>query len=180
MRRLITLVSAGRNRIVVIRRELPRTENADWDRTEHGRILLAVRSDPVTCTAAPCRLDSMRRRSAKSKPAIPSSQEKGGWHRRQVPSRPNGNERKRVAVSHREALTGGGEARRSCRRECLSLRLKSGFGLNGNGPDESQQFAAYRSDDLRLRAAVSRPIITETGRVNDAEALRGKRRHGVF
>jgi hypothetical protein len=31
-RRLITLISAGRNRIIVIRRELPRTENADPDK----------------------------------------------------------------------------------------------------------------------------------------------------
>src|SRR5688572_24827794 len=30
MRRLITLISAGRNRIVMIRRELPRTEDAGW------------------------------------------------------------------------------------------------------------------------------------------------------
>jgi hypothetical protein len=30
MRRLITLISAGRSRIVVVRRELPRTEDAGW------------------------------------------------------------------------------------------------------------------------------------------------------
>src|ERR1051325_10346009 len=56
LRRLITLISAGRNRIVMIRRELPRTENAGWVgrpyRTEHRRILLAVFSRSVTCAAA--------------------------------------------------------------------------------------------------------------------------------
>src|SRR3954452_25298732 len=35
MRRLITLISAGRNRIVVIRRELPRIEDAGWVRTPY-------------------------------------------------------------------------------------------------------------------------------------------------
>jgi len=30
MRRLITLISAGRNRTIVIRRELPRTKDAGW------------------------------------------------------------------------------------------------------------------------------------------------------
>ena len=56
MRRLITLISAGRNRIVMIRRELPRTENADWVlrpyRTEVRRILLGVFSRSATCAAA--------------------------------------------------------------------------------------------------------------------------------
>src|SRR5579864_4341954 len=55
MRRLITLISASRNRIIVIRRELPRTENADWVRkpyrTKHRRILLSVSPGPVTRSA---------------------------------------------------------------------------------------------------------------------------------
>ena len=56
MRRLITLISAGRNRIIVMRRELPRTENASWAarpyRTKVGRILLAVSSSRTTGAAA--------------------------------------------------------------------------------------------------------------------------------
>ena len=51
MRRLITPISAGRNRIVMIRRELPRTENANWavrpHRTKDWRILLSVGPRPV-------------------------------------------------------------------------------------------------------------------------------------
>jgi hypothetical protein len=46
MRRLITLISAGRNRTVMIRRELPRTRNADWAEKpyhiEGWRVLLCV------------------------------------------------------------------------------------------------------------------------------------------
>src|SRR5215471_2888646 len=65
MRRLITLISAGRNRIVRIRRELPRTENANWVRgpyrTKDARILLSVCPDPVTCTVP----------SGPSRPSLP-------------------------------------------------------------------------------------------------------------
>src|SRR5215469_3767623 len=56
MRRLITLISAGRNRIVMIRRELPRTRNAGWAempyRIKHRRILLSVSLGPVTGAVA--------------------------------------------------------------------------------------------------------------------------------
>ena len=56
MRRLITLIFAGRNRTVMIRRELPRTRDAGWvrrpDRIKRRRILLTVSSRPVTCTAS--------------------------------------------------------------------------------------------------------------------------------
>src|ERR1051326_1388288 len=56
MRRLITLISAGRNRTVMIRRELPRTKDAGWvrrpDRIEDRRILLSVSSLPVTRAAS--------------------------------------------------------------------------------------------------------------------------------
>src|SRR3954471_22043026 len=52
-RRLITLISAGRNRIVMIRRELPRTEDADWTvksyRTKHTRVLLPRAGRPAAC-----------------------------------------------------------------------------------------------------------------------------------
>src|SRR5689334_7077314 len=54
MRRLITLISAGRNRIVMIRRELPRTRDAGWVkspyRIKRWRVLLSVRPGPATCT----------------------------------------------------------------------------------------------------------------------------------
>jgi hypothetical protein len=56
MRRLITLISAGRNRPVMIRRELPRTRNADWAgkpyHIERWRVLLFVRLRPVTGAVA--------------------------------------------------------------------------------------------------------------------------------
>jgi hypothetical protein len=54
MRRLITLISAGRNRTIVIRRELPRTRDAGWVgrpyRIEDWRILLSVSPCPITST----------------------------------------------------------------------------------------------------------------------------------
>jgi hypothetical protein len=39
LRRLITLIFAGRNRIIVIRRELPRTRDASWAKSLSHRIL---------------------------------------------------------------------------------------------------------------------------------------------
>jgi hypothetical protein len=49
-RRLITLIFAGRNRMVMIRRELPRPKSAGWGRSpfriERRRVLLLV----VSCT----------------------------------------------------------------------------------------------------------------------------------
>ena len=49
---MITLISAGRNRIIVIRRQLPRTEDAGGVlkpyRTKDRRILLSVSHVPVT------------------------------------------------------------------------------------------------------------------------------------
>ena len=58
-------------------------------------------------------------------------------------------------------MTGGGEATESERREwqasvplCrLSLLLELRFGVDGNGPDEAQQFAAHGGDDLRFLLA---------------------------
>jgi hypothetical protein len=56
MRRLITLISAGRNRTIVIRRELPRTRDAGWVgrpyRIKDSRILLSVGPRPITSTVA--------------------------------------------------------------------------------------------------------------------------------
>src|SRR3954469_20650933 len=56
MRRLITLISAGRNRTIVIRRELPRTRDASSGarpyRIERGRVLLAVSPSLATGAAA--------------------------------------------------------------------------------------------------------------------------------
>src|SRR5215471_11434570 len=55
MRRLITLISAGRNRTIVVRRELPLTRDAGWvrrpDRIKVRRILLSVSSRSITCAA---------------------------------------------------------------------------------------------------------------------------------
>ena len=50
MRRLITLISAGRDRIIVIRRELPRTEDAGWVQAPYRnwRVLLSVRPRAVS------------------------------------------------------------------------------------------------------------------------------------
>jgi hypothetical protein len=54
-RRLITLIFAGRNRMVMIRRELPRTRCAGWGRSpfriEHRRVLLFVVSCAVIGSA---------------------------------------------------------------------------------------------------------------------------------
>ena len=76
-RRLITLISAGRNRIIVIRRELPLTENADCVRgryrTEDRRILLSVGLPSVTCAAAVMSLSEVSQ-ACRRQPAIPSSQ----------------------------------------------------------------------------------------------------------
>src|SRR5579872_1920865 len=160
MRRLITLISAGRNRTIVIRRELSRTENADWVvrsyRTEDWRILLFVRSRPVTGTVALRFGRTSMANPGQAKPAIPSSEERGFRHRRRVPSRPSGGERQRAAGSRGAAWADGGDARRWCGREwqawillCrLSLRFEFGFGFNGNGPNKTEQLAAYGSHDL--------------------------------
>src|ERR1700722_15299687 len=54
-RRLITLIYAGRNRRVMIRRELPRTRSAGWARKpyriERTRILLFVCPSAAICSA---------------------------------------------------------------------------------------------------------------------------------
>ena len=154
MRRLITLISAGRNRTIVIRRELPRTKDAGWAmepyRIKGRRILLSVSPRPVTSTVALPYAEASMRRSARTKPAIPSSQPMGFSHRRRVPSRPSGSERQRAAASRRAALTGGAGARRSKWREWQAWSWLSGlrfcleFGLraDGNGPDEAQQLTA--------------------------------------
>lgn len=105
MRRLITLISAGRNRIVMISRGLPRTENASWARpyrTKHGRVLRSVRLDSVTCTGGCMSLTntthSLRCRPTgggaqeqpgKTKPAIFCYEEKGFVRRRRNQSRPS-------------------------------------------------------------------------------------------
>src|SRR3954454_10371934 len=56
VRRLITLISAGRNRTIVIRRELPRTTDASSGarpyRIKGRRVLLAVSPSPATGAAA--------------------------------------------------------------------------------------------------------------------------------
>jgi hypothetical protein len=56
VRRLITLISAGRNRTIVIRRELPRTRSASSGarpyRIKNRRVLLAVSPSPATDAAS--------------------------------------------------------------------------------------------------------------------------------
>jgi len=56
VRRLITLISAGRNRTIVIRRELPRTRSASSGarpyRIKDRRILLSVSPSPATDAAS--------------------------------------------------------------------------------------------------------------------------------
>ena len=105
MRRLITLISAGRNRTIVIRRELPLTKTAGWEqspyRIKDRRVLLSVSRRPVSVAV-------VRKRIIESpwawrlQPAIPSSKQ-GVLHRRRDPSRPR-------EARRREALTGGGDA----------------------------------------------------------------------
>ena len=170
MRRLITLISAGRNRTIVIRRELPRTRDAGSGekpyRIKVWRILLSMRPCPVTSTVALQRGNSSRV-PAETEPATPSSQEMAFSHRRRVPSRPSGSERQRVAGSRRVALTGGADARPWNWREwqawaplrSLPLGFEFRFGLDRNGPNESQQLAAHGRDNLRLLLAGGRQLL---------------------
>ncbi len=140
-RRLITLISAGRNRIVMIRRELPRTEGAGWAvspyRTKLTRVLLPRSARPAACTVA--RVGFISR---SFQPAIPSCQERVG-RRRRAPSRPR-------AARRREALTGGGDAVRIREREWQALRpvdisgrtlylRLARFDAHGDGPEKAQQ-----------------------------------------
>jgi hypothetical protein len=166
MRRLITLISAGRNRTVMIRRELPRTRNADWAEKpyhiEGWRVLLCVPLRPVTSAVAVISLaDSSCNvwcrptgggtmvKTGKTKPAIFSYGERVFAHRRQVPSRPSAASRK-----DRRAWTGGGDAAQKKRRKWqaslgrLSVGRKCGFGLDGDGPDKAQQLTADGGHDL--------------------------------
>src|SRR5262245_52605051 len=103
MRRLITLISAGRNRIIVIRRELPLPEDAGWVqapyRTKDRRVLRSVRSRPIAVAVAGKSVIGSPQ-AWRLQPAIPASRS-GFLHRE--PSRPR-------AARRREALTGGGDA----------------------------------------------------------------------
>src|SRR5262245_5258078 len=99
-RRLITLISAGRNCIVMIGRELPRTEDADWRkayRTKLTRILLPHAARPAACCVAR-RLLIEKPHARPTEPAMASYKEIRVCLRRD-PSRPSG-------ASRREALTG--------------------------------------------------------------------------
>src|SRR5215471_1504557 len=164
-RRLITLISAGRNRIVMIRRELPRTEDAGWAvlpyRTKRTRILLPRSARPAACTVA--RGWFIEASPSQSlNPAIPSSQEMG-LRRRRVPSRPS-------AASRREALTGGGDAVQTREREwpALGRRGSSGrmphlallrFHAHRDGPEEAQQFPADGRHNLRFVLATGTELL---------------------
>jgi hypothetical protein len=113
MRRLITLISAGRNRIIVIRRELPRTEDAGWAkmpyRTKARRVLRSVRPRPVSVRVATKSIIESPK-AWRPQPAIPSSKI-SVLQRRRVPSRPR-------EARRREALTGGAAALARDQRGC--------------------------------------------------------------
>jgi len=158
MRRLITLISAGRNRIVMIRRELPRTRDAGWAgrryRIEVRMILLAGSPGPVARAAAVVRIRESQQ-GWQIQPAIPPYKGKGFLHRRRAPSRPRGARR-------REALRGDADARRWEKREWQAhctrylesadawLLSLSCFHFDRDRPDKPEQFAADGSYDLRL------------------------------
>ena len=95
VRRLINLISAGRNRTVMIRRELPRTKDAGWirgsDRIERRRILLSVCASTAANSASACQnksCHSLISGSARASPAGPVKAERSepqgsldGWRR---------------------------------------------------------------------------------------------------
>src|SRR6476659_1247225 len=116
MRRLITLISAGRNRIVVIRRELPRTEDAGWVRTPYrtkdteGSPFREPR--PVSDAVAE-KLVINELPLCQSEPGIPSFKH-SSLRRRRFLSRPR-------CARRRAALTGGGGAVRRPWRECQAF-----------------------------------------------------------
>ena len=152
MRRLITLIFAGRNRTIVVRRELPVTKDAGWVeapyRIKARRVLLSVSPRPVSGSVATKSIIESPR-AWQPQPAIPSSKV-SVLQRRRAPSRPR-------EASRREALTGGGAAigrdQRGWQAHCSelsgrALELPSLFRLHRNRPDEAQQFAADGSDDL--------------------------------
>src|SRR5574340_759092 len=146
LRRLITLVSAGRDRIIVIRRELPRTENADCVqgryRTERRRILLAVGRPSAPCAAAPVWFTGSPQ-AWQAKPAIPSYEE-CVLLRGRAPSRPRGARR-------RAALTGGAEALETRWREWQAYRPS----CRGRGSRGLPAFDPYR--DAQTKPSSSRP-----------------------
>ena len=75
-RRLITLISAGRNRIVMIRRELPRTSDAGWAakpyRIKVTRVLLPRAARPAACFVASTAFIMVALTAGPFQPAIPS------------------------------------------------------------------------------------------------------------
>src|SRR4051812_30893694 len=156
MRRLITLISAGRNRTIVVRRELPRTRDAGWVRVpyriKNRRVLLSVSPRPVSVAVAAKSIIGSPE-AWRLQPAIPSSKI-SVLHRRRGPSRPR-------EARRREALTGGGDALRREERgwqaQCShfdsgsrTLLLPSLFRFDCNRPYKAQQFATDRGYDLRL------------------------------
>src|SRR4051812_12172375 len=152
LRRLITLISAGRNRTIVIRRELPLTRSAGWDQSRYRikdrRVLLSVCPAPVTCTDPQNELFK-ESRAKRREVGIASFKLLAGGFRR-VLSRPRGARR-------RAALTGAGAAARGCWRQChrlgrsrLRVACTSSFGPFRNRPDKAEQFTSDRRDNLRL------------------------------
>src|SRR5690242_7701472 len=114
-RRWTTLISADRNRTVVIRREPPRTRNADWvrrlNRIKARRALLFLR--PRSVIALFPAADTCV--SAVPIQPLPRNQKSLGRRRRDQ-SRPS-------EASRRAAWTGGDDAVRLKTREWRSWRL---------------------------------------------------------
>ena len=156
MRQLITLIPAGRNRIIVIRRELPLTEDARWlqapYRTKKWRVVRSVRPRAVSVAVAVKSIIGSPQ-PWRPEPAIPSSK-RSVLHRPRVPSRPS-------EASRRKALAGGGDAlgreERGWQAHCSRWRsgsrawlLPSLFRFDRNRRDEAKQVAADGGDDLRF------------------------------
>src|SRR5215467_4097162 len=143
MRRLITLISAGRNRTIVIRRELPRTKNADWAvkpyHIKRWRILLSVCPRPVTGSVAISKFKA----KATNQPANEA---------------PSGAEWPAITIGRPTPVRAEEVRHPGCPSPWpdLPLRCASGarrklsFGLHRNGPNKSQQLPSYRGYDLRL------------------------------
>lgn len=152
LRRLITLISAGRNRTIVIRRELPLTRTAGWEQSPYRikvrRVLLSVCSAPVACTD-PQKKSFKSSRAKQVEAGIASFKLLAGSFRR-VLSRPR-------EARRREALTGAGAGAPGWWRQCqprgrsrLCVACAASFDPNCDRPDKAQQLSSDRCDNLRL------------------------------
>ena len=153
MRRLITLISAGRNRTIVIRRELPLTKTAGWEqspyRIKDRRVLLSVCPAPAHLHRSSKQAIQKLASAAKKRMALPPLRvlrAGSGWSL----SRPR-------EACRREALTGAGaaalkvwEAMPSSGPQAVTQCMSRSSAFTANCPDEAEQFPADRRHDLRL------------------------------